>query len=211
MADDLTHPQVLALFRDKPLDFPPGQQFRYSNSGYYLLGMIIERSSGKSYGSYIEELTKSAGLNRIAYCPNDPADGHARGFRRSPGGPMPAPRVSMTHVFYAAGALCSTAADLAMWPHVLASGQVISADSYRLMTTPTPMASGGALRYGYGTIVEQLPGMTSISHPGGQIGYSAALSYYPDHKVAVAVLANLEGVNATAIVRQVADVILRTN
>jgi D-alanyl-D-alanine carboxypeptidase len=209
VADDLTHDEVLALFRDVPLNFAPGERFQYSNSGYFLLGMIIERITGRPYGAYVQqELTGPIGLKNTVYCPNSPSEGHARGFRPSPSGPVPAPPVSMTHVFYAAGSLCSSAVDLAQWAHALASGRVISADSYRQMTTADTRTSGEPLPYGYGLVPDEFFGVKAVVHPGGQIGYSAALWYYPEPDIAVAVLANSEAANAASIANQLSRIVL---
>jgi CubicO group peptidase (beta-lactamase class C family) len=209
VAEDLTHDEVVRLFRHAPLDFAPGERFRYSNSGYFLLGMIIERLTSRSYGAYVQqELIRPIGLENTMYCPNNPSEGHANGFRGSPNGPVPAPPVSMTHVFYAAGSLCSTAADLVKWAHALASGRVISTASYRQMITPDILVGGEPSPYGYGLVPEELFGVKSIVHPGGQIGFSAALFYYPDSETAVAVLTNNEAANAANIANQLSRIVL---
>ena len=209
VAEDLTHEEVVALFRDAPLHFAPGERFRYSNSGYFLLGMIIEAITGRPYGVYVEqELARPIGLEHTVYCPNNPSEGHARGFRSSADGPIPAPPVSMTHVFFSAGSLCSTAVDLVTWGHALASGRVVSAASYRRMITPDDRLGGGMLPYGYGLIPDNFFGVESIDHAGGQVGFSAALSYYPDSDIAVVVLANQEAANAAGIVNQVSRIVL---
>jgi CubicO group peptidase (beta-lactamase class C family) len=209
VAEDLTHEEVVAMFRDDPLGFAPGERFRYSNSGYFLLGMIIEAVSGRPYGAYVEqELARPIGLDHTMYCPSNPSEGHARGFRPSPNGPIPAPSVSMTHVFYSAGSLCSTAVDLVEWSHALASGRVVNAASYRQMITPDDRGGGGTLPYGYGLIPDEFFGVESITHAGGQIGFSAALSYYPGRDIVVAVLANQEGANAANIVNQLSRIVL---
>jgi CubicO group peptidase (beta-lactamase class C family) len=209
VGEDLRHEEVVALFRDTPLEFAPGERFRYSNSGYFLLGMIIEEVTGRPYGAYVEqELARPIGLEHTIYCPNNSSEGHARGFRSSPNGPIPAIPVSMTHAFFSAGSLCSTAVDLVRWAHALASGRVVKAASYRKMITPDVRVGGGALPYGYGLIPDEFFGVESIDHAGGQIGFSGALSYYPDSDIAVAVLANQEGANAASIVNRLSRIIL---
>jgi D-alanyl-D-alanine carboxypeptidase len=209
VAEDLAQDEVVAMFRDAPLDFAPGERFRYSNSGYFLLGMIIERITDRQYGTYVQqELARPIGLENIIYCPNHPSEGHAHGFRLSPSGPVPAPPVSMTHVFYAAGSLCSTAVDLVKWARALASGRVVSTASYRQMITPDILVGGEPSPYGYGLVPDELFGVKSIVHAGGQIGFSAALFYYPDSETAVAVLANNEAANAANIANQLSRIVL---
>lgn len=191
------------------LDFPPGAQFQYSNSGYFLLGMIIEAVTGQTYGEYVQQaLTRPIGLQNTIYCPNRPAEEHAHGFRPSPSGPVVAIPLSMTHVFYAAGSLCSTAVDLVKWAHALASGQVVSATSYRQMVTPGVLVGGDAVAYGYGLVPDELFGVKSIAHAGGQIGFSAALAYYPESEIAVTALANYEAANTADVVNRLSRVML---
>jgi D-alanyl-D-alanine carboxypeptidase len=204
VGQDLSQEELVALFRDEPFDFAPGERFRYNNSGYFLLGMIIERASGRSYAEYIDqEFARPLGLANTLYCPNEPAAGHAHGYRPSPNGPAPSMPMSMTHP-YSAGALCTTAADLVRWKHALADGRVVSAESFRRMVTPETLTSGAAMTYGFGLGIGDLDGERLISHSGGIFGFASVLSYFPEHGVAVAVLANSEAAPAGLIATRLA-------
>jgi D-alanyl-D-alanine carboxypeptidase len=199
VAEDLSQEQIVALFRDEPFDFAPGERFRYNNSGYFLLGTIIERVSGRPYAEYIEqEFTRPLGLDDTIYCPNEPGDGHAHGYRPSPNGPAPSMPMSMTHP-YAAGALCTTALDLVRWKNALVSGRVVNPAAYRRMITPDTLPGGRVLDYGFGLGMGALDGVERITHSGGIFGFSAVLSYYPEHDIAVAVLANNEAASTAMI------------
>jgi D-alanyl-D-alanine carboxypeptidase len=206
--EDLTPEQMVAIFRGQPFDFAPGEQFRYNNSGYFLLGMIIERASGRTYAEFVEqEFARPLGLSGTFYCPNEPAAGHAHGYRPSSGRAIPSMAMSMTHP-YAAGALCTTAVDLVRWKHALTSGRVVSADSYRRMVTPDRLPGGQALTYGFGLGLGRMDGVEMVSHTGGIFGFTSILSHFPAHDVSIAVLANSEGANPSAIATRLARAVL---
>ena len=114
---DLVPDSLVALFSGEPFDFKPGDAWRYNNSGYFLLGMIIEKVSGKSYAQYVQdEFFKPLGLNSTVYCDQAPIiKRRAQGYNPRPGGGfVNAEPLSMTQP-YAAGSLCSTVTDLAAW------------------------------------------------------------------------------------------------
>lgn len=195
MAEDLSHEEMLALFQDEPFDFAPGERWLYNNSGYYLLGMVIERASGRSYSDYLQqEFLSPLGLENTSYCPNRPGARHAGGYKPSAGGAAVADPFSMTHP-YAAGALCSTAQDLVKWNRALVEGRVVTPESYREMASAGTLASGAPLGYGYGLAIGALEGVRRVSHGGGINGFAASLSYYPEHDVTIAVLANSGAAN----------------
>lgn len=194
-SDDLTHEQMLALFRDEPFDFTPGERWKYNNSGYYLLGMVIETVTGRPYAGYLEsEFFRPLGLRHTSYCPNQPAAGHAEGYQVGSGGTTPAPALSMTHP-YAAGALCSTAEDLARWTDALTEGRAVSPESFRRMTAATVLPSGTDTGYGYGLARGKLENAQRIAHGGGIHGFVSYLSHYPEQDVTIAVLTNSTGTN----------------
>lgn len=208
MGEDLAPEELIALFRDEPFDFAPGERFLYNNSGYFLLGMIIEQVTGQAYAEYVErELLHPLGLTGITYCPNEPAAGHAHGYQPAAGGHAPSPPISMTHP-YAAGALCATASDLVRWNHALVSGRVVRPESYRRMTTPDTLTSGEATAYGFGLGLGSLEGVRLVSHTGGIPGFSAVLSYFPERDLSIAVLTNNQAANAGMLGARMSRVVL---
>lgn len=195
---DLTHEELVALFRDEPLDFEPGAKYLYNNSGYYLLGMIIEQLTGQSYADYLAEtFFRPLGLEATSYCDDTALVKHrARGYAQGGDGLVNAAPMSMTQPF-AAGALCSTALDLVRWQEALAGGAVVSEASYRAMTTPATLNDGAPVGYGFGlSLGRKLEGRPLIGHGGGIFGFVTSLSYLPDEGLTVVVLVNTErGVN----------------
>lgn len=180
-----TPEQLVSLFRDKPLDFAPGEKFSYSNSGYVLLGYLIEKISGHSYAQFVQEnLFTPLGMKDSGYDDTNFAIivRRASGYVPGSDGPMNAGFVSIA---FSAAALYSTTEDLLRWEQGLFGGKVLSEASLRKMTTPF---KGD---YAFGLSVSTLKGRKAISHGGDIQGFSASLVYYPEDKLTVAVLGNL--------------------
>ena len=193
-ADDMTPLEVVGLVARDTFDFAPGTRLSYTNTGYALLGLVIERVSGLPYAEYVRrELFAPLGLRHTSYCPSRPQGAEwASGYAPQDDGVIvSAEYLSMTHP-YAAGALCSTVGDLVAWQHALAAGRVVSAGSYARMTTPETLASGERLTYGYGLVVIQYLGHRLIMHEGGINGFSASLLRFPVDSLDVVVLCNTE-------------------
>jgi len=116
MTLDLSDEELVALFKDEPFDFPPGEKFLYNNSGFYLLGMIIEKASGETYRGYLNtHLFGPLGLNGSSYCDERPIiQGRAEGYEQVDGELVNDAYLSMNQPG-AAGALCSTVPDLISW------------------------------------------------------------------------------------------------
>lgn len=189
--ESLSREGLLAFTRGRPLLFSPGERHQYSNMGYLLLGMVIERASGRSYAEYVRAaLEAPLGLASISECPDTPAPRHARGYRITDDGLGPARAISMTQHF-SAGGLCATAEDLVRWSHALIAGHVVSAASVREMTTP-PAVRSGTTPYGFGLGMGDPGGVHRISHTGLIAGFASELAYYPEHDLAIAVLFNTE-------------------
>ncbi len=193
MALPFTPDSLIAIFAAAPFDFEPGTAYRYNNSGYVLLGRIIERLTGESYAAHIErELIPRAGLQDTRYCPDVPAGpADAKGYGRAGAPPTPARSLSMTSP-YAAGALCSTVFDLARWQDALTSGRVVTAASYAAMTSPDTLADGTRMAYGFGLGTGRDGAHRVVSHNGGINGFVSSLTWLPDDSVTIAILVNTE-------------------
>ena len=203
---DLAPDSLVALFVNEPFDFKPGEKWLYDNSGYFLLGMIIEKLSGKPYGQYLQdEFFTPLKLKSTIYCDQPPLIRHrAQGYAPRPGGGfINAEPLSMTQP-YAAGSLCSTVNDLAAWTLALSSGKVVSPASYKLMTTPGTLNDGKPLTYGFGLGVGTLGGHRQVSHNGGINGFISELHHYPDDSLITVVLTNTGALAAVQLERVIA-------
>jgi CubicO group peptidase (beta-lactamase class C family) len=187
-ATPTTPEKLVARFRDKPLDFQPGEKWSYSNSGYVLLGYLLEKISGKSYQDFIQDnFFKPLGMTDSGYDSNAAIiPRRASGYTPSPNGMVNAGYIDMT-VPFSAGAIYSTTEDLLRWEQALFGGKVLSAASLKKMTTPFKQD------YAFGLEVRTEHGHTAISHGGGIEGFNTQMSYYPDDKLTIIVLGNLNG------------------
>lgn len=196
-----TSEQLVARFRDKPLNFQPGESWEYSNSGYALLGYLIEKISGESYKDFVQEnLFTPLGMKNSGYDLNAPIiERRAAGYAPGPEGPVNAGYIDMS-IPFSAGALYSTTGDLLRWEQGLFGGKVLSPASLKKMTTPFKND------YAFGLGVRVVDGHTLIEHGGGIEGFNTQLSYYPDDKLTVIVLANLNGGAPSDIAAKLASV-----
>jgi CubicO group peptidase (beta-lactamase class C family) len=188
---DLPHDSLLATVKNDSLQFEPGSHFYYNNTGYYLLGMILERVTGRPYGDYLKDaLFVPNGLTSTLYCSTAPIIKHrAQGYDARPTGLVNTDYISMDLPF-AAGSLCSTVGDLATWTRLLHSGRLVSAASFASMTTPVKLTSGRPMQYGFGLSIDTLGPHRRVHHGGGINGFISELAYYPDDSLTVVVLSN---------------------
>jgi D-alanyl-D-alanine carboxypeptidase len=188
---DLTPRQIVAFVDKDTFDFAPGTGWRYNNTGYVLLGMIIEKITGEPYASYLQhDLFTPLGLRQTSYCPSRPTDpSFADGYSSAGGTVKPAEFLSMTHPF-SAGALCSTVRDLVIWQRALVGGRVVNAKSYALMTTADTLNNGKRLNYGFGLVPGMLGTHKSVGHGGGVNGFTTSSIFFPDDTVNVVVFSN---------------------
>jgi CubicO group peptidase (beta-lactamase class C family) len=189
--EDIPVDQLIALFRGKPFDFEPGEKWSYNNSGYVLLGAIIEKLSGKTYEDFIEqEIFKPAGMDHSRY--GNPAEivaGRAYGYDKDDETYRNASYLSMTQP-YAAGALMSTVDDLSRWNRALTGGTLLRGPSFTRMVTPARLRSGISTGYGYGLGAFDFYGHRLIEHGGDIDGFTAYTLTVPEDRLFIAVLSN---------------------
>jgi CubicO group peptidase (beta-lactamase class C family) len=183
-----TAEQLVERFRDKPLDFQPGEKWSYSNSGYVLLGYLIEKITGESYAQFVQEnIFKPLGMEDSGYDSNTAIiPDRASGYVSGPNGLANAGYINMT-IPFSAGGLYSTTGDLLRWQQSLFSGKLLSPASLKEMTTPFKND------YAFGLRVHRVNGHEVIDHGGGIEGFNTMLAYYPEDKLTVVVLGNVNG------------------
>jgi len=205
----LTPEALVASFRDAPFEFEPGTRWAYSNSNYVVLGLILERVTGKRYADLLaERITRPLGLTSTFYCGNQPTrPEEAAGYRVLAGRIVPALPIDMSTPF-AAGGICSSVVDLVRWAYALRTGRVVPAALYAEMTTPATLADGKRVPYGFGLAIVELDGRLRVGHGGGIHGFVSHLLTFPADDLTVAVLVNTEGPAAQAGARAVARIAL---
>jgi CubicO group peptidase (beta-lactamase class C family) len=201
---DLKPIEVANLIAGKPLEFEPGSQFKYSNTNYILLGMLIEKVTGRTYAENLESsIAKPLGLADTRYSRDDAlTPRHARGYdRESSGQWVPMKPMSMTQPF-AAGAIESTVDDLAKWTQALADGKAVDSKLLERAWTPYKPTESPS-DYGYGWFIRTDSGERWIGHNGGINGFQSAAVWIPEKRVFVAILRNGFG-GAETLLRRLA-------
>ena len=180
--------ETVSHFRDKPLEFEPGTEYRYSNSGFILLAYLIERVSGQTYSDFLQErILKPLGMKDSGVESNGPIVlNRASGYADGDDGFVNAAYLSMPSSI-GSGALYSTTEDLLRWTQGLFGGKLLKASSLEKMLTPFKEG------YGLGVEISKEKDVKVIVHGGSIEGFTALLAYYPDEKMTLVVLANLEG------------------
>jgi CubicO group peptidase (beta-lactamase class C family) len=191
-AHALGHREMTRLFASRiAQEFPPGETWAYSNTGYLLLGDVIERVSGQSYWEFLRtRMFEPAGMHATRSSePRSVIRGRATGYGWNGGGFENRPALSENA--YSAGAVASTIADMARWAIALRGGLISNASRDQLWT-PLTVTRGPIppFNYGFGWVVDRERGRRAVLHSGGTPGFSSAIRHSPDDDVTVIVLAN---------------------
>jgi CubicO group peptidase (beta-lactamase class C family) len=184
---------LVNLIKKDPYDFNPGEQWRYDNSGYFLLGYIISKVSGKSYAQFLKDNffdplhMNNTGVHYAGIKLENEAKGYGRNGDKYP----EALNWDMSWAG-GAGALYSTVDDLLKWNEALHAGKVVSKKSLAAMQTPVVLKNGqeASSRYGYGLGLGKYRGEDIVGHSGGLHGFITQLSYYPEEKLTVVMFSN---------------------
>src|SRR5581483_6804406 len=209
-AVQFTHQDFLAMMKGEQPLFPPAELWRYNNSGFYLLGMIIEKVTGETYADYmLNHIFKPLGMESTRYCDaRSIVKNRAAGYISSGGQLVNADTMTWNTPF-AGGGLCSTVSDLVTWQHALNGGRVLSAAGLALMRAPTVLKDGTHVDYGMGTRLGELQGHRIVGHTGTGGGFNNVLEYYPDDDLTIVVLTNSEsGITALDIAGRIARAVL---
>lgn len=187
-----TTAELITVFKDLPSRSAPGEAWAYSNSGYVLLGAILEAVTGKPWHQVVEEGTvRPLGLRAIGYGDQHEASpAAAQGYTAGPAGLALSARSTHMSLRHAAAGLAGTAGEVAGWTHALHHGQVVSPDLYAQMTAPTILPDGRPVPYGLGVAFADVRGRRVVRHDGRVAGFNNESLYIPSHDVVVVVLTN---------------------
>lgn len=193
---DLTTEELVAVFADEPVDFAPGESWSYNNSGYVLLGAIIEQVTDQAWNEYIRErLLAPLGVDSTdAYPDSAVVEGRVPGYAGPADEPQNASYLSMTQP-HAAGALMSTAIDVDRWQRGLHGGEVLDDSMYQRMISADEVAADvrNAQSYGYGLMTADWMGHPVIHHGGGINGFTTFALWLPEERLSIVVLTNRAG------------------
>jgi len=206
---DYTEEEILTKITALPLQFEPGEQWSYSNSGYLLLGYIIKNITGKFYGealkSYIFEPLKMKTARIINEA--DIIQNRASGYRLVAGELKNQEYVSPSLNTHADGALYLSVLDLAQWDAGLYSNKLFSADELGTMWSPVKLKDGTSYPYGFGWFIEELNNQKVVEHTGAWQGFEANISRYIDDKLTVVVFSNLSEFKLDLVAHNIAGIL----
>ncbi|MGZ5190174.1 MAG: serine hydrolase [Flavisolibacter sp.] len=194
IAGDVTPLQMIDFFKNQPMRFAPGTRWEYSNSGYYILGYIIEKITGKPYGEYLEEnIFKLLGMSNSSFASDiriikNRADGYTKNENNKFEN---AAYISMTHP-YAAGSILSTVEDLFKWQQAVQFYKLIKKENVEKAFSRYKLIDGKETNYGYGWRLGYIQESPSLWHGGLVNGFIAMSMYLPKENVFVAVFTNCE-------------------
>jgi D-alanyl-D-alanine carboxypeptidase len=190
MSHPVTPRQIVDRWASAPLDFQPGTQWQYSNTGYVVAGMIVEKVSGEPLLQFLQEnIFRPLAMHPIdqdlAVGPGFPA-----GYRRNALGPVRVETPAARGWLYAAGELAMSASDLARWDIARIDRALLPASDWTLQETPLHLADGSSTGYGLGVFAGERGGHLRIEHGGEAVGFLSENIVYPNDRIAIVVLVN---------------------
>ena len=210
MSRPTTPQNIVNGWAKKPLDFAPGDQWQYSNTGYVVAGMIAEKVSGEPLVSFLSRrIFKPLGMTSVHEQDDTNTPAFPAGYGRYALGPVRQVTPPARGWLYAAGELSMTAADLAKWDIARINRSLIPADDWAAQETEVKLNDGKGTGYGLGVSVRPANGHRAVRHTGEAVGFLSANTVFPDDRAAVVVLTNTWSSGAyTRIARDIANVIL---
>ena len=202
---DMSPTELIDVFKNEPMDFDPGEEYRYNNSAYIILGHIIEVVSGKTYGDFVEQqIFQKLGMKNSHYgSMSKIIKNRASGYQPTDDGFRNADYLSLT-LPYAAGSIMSCVDDMLLWEQALHKNTLISEKSKQLAFTNGALNNGDPIYYGYGFSVDEINGTPTIEHGGGIFGYETYGVYVPSEDLYIIVLTNRNGQGPSDVTIEIA-------
>lgn len=209
---ELKPKELIDIFKNEPIEFNPGDKFKYNNSGYFLLGYIIEIVSGMSYSEYLtESFFKPLGLTDTYYeNPEIILINRVNGYQLKDNMIINAPYLNMSQP-YAAGSLISTVDDLKKWYFSVMEGRVLKNETTERAFSRYKLNNGDKSPYGYGWFIDNIEQTDIIWHSGGINGFRANSIFIPENNVLVLVLSNNMNNPSIQIARKIAKIAIEND
>ena len=200
--------EILGLVKDAPLRFEPGTRWEYSNTNYFLLGMVIEKVSGKSYPDYMRErIFKPLGMTSTVINTSGLTIKNAATGYNFAGGKWEKGKLDDPSQPFAAGAIVSTPADMAKWAIAVSEGKLLKKTSWDEAFAPGKLADGKPTNYGFGWETGKIGDVNYLAHSGGIGGFGSYHIRFPAENLSIVVLTNTPG-RATGLAQEIAGVYL---
>jgi len=204
---DLTPLELIDFFKNEPIDFVPGEEYKYNNSGYVILGYIIEKLTGQSYANFVEEqIFEKLGMKASQYSSyNEVIKNRASGYHNQDGY-INNRKISFT-LTYSAGSLMSNTNDMFKWQEAIKNNLLISKETTEKVFTNYSLNNGGLINYGYGWQIKAINNIRSFEHSGFIFGFKSMGVYLPDSDIYVIGLNNCDCNSPTKITRKIAELV----
>lgn len=201
---------MVNFFKDEPADFAPGEKFAYNNSGYVLLGYIIELISGDSYENFIQQnIFAKSGMHNSGYASDRKViKNRAYGYHRKDYGYVNKTVISFS-VPFSSGSLMSTSSDMLLWQTALNKNLLLNANSTKKLFTNYTLSNGETISYGYGWHLRNINGVATREHGGSVFGFKSMGVYIPEKDIYVIGLSNCDCISPTELTRDIAALALK--
>ncbi|MBK7320766.1 serine hydrolase domain-containing protein [Candidatus Villigracilis affinis] len=206
---DFVVQELIDFFKYQPMVSAPGKRWAYNNSGYILLGAIVEKITGQTYGEFIQQnIFEPLGMEHSYYDnPSQIIPQRVAGYDKSTNGFVNAAYISMTQP-YAAGALASTIDDLALWDTALYTEKLLKLETLKQAHISYQLLDGSPTAYGFGWMISEYAGHRVIEHSGGIHGFRSHTIRLPDDHAFVAVLSNNGGKSPQSLVFKISALVI---
>lgn len=201
--------ELIDFFKNEPADFQPGEKFEYNNSGYAILGYIIELVAKETYENFIQKnIFEKAGMkhsryaNDIAVIPN-----RAYGYQKKSNQYVNKTKISFS-IPYASGSLMSTLDDMLRWQNALNQNLLLKASSVKKAFEKSNLKNGDVVNYGYGWHLLNINGIPTREHGGSIFGFKTMAVYIPIEDIYVVGLSNCDCNSPTQVTRDIAKLVL---
>ncbi|TKC12059.1 beta-lactamase family protein [Pedobacter polaris] len=202
---DLSPKELIDFFKNEPADFAPGEKFDYNNSGYIVLGYILELISGETYENYIKKnIFEKIGMNHSRYA-SDVAviNNRAYGYNKKEYGYVNKSKISFS-IPFSSGSLMSTADDMLKWQNALNHNLLLTAKTAKKAFTTYKLNNGEEFTYGYGWHIKEIDGTPTREHGGSIFGFKTMGVYIPSEDIYIIGLSNCDCNSPTQLIRDIA-------
>lgn len=206
---EMSPKMMIDFFKDEPVDFLPGEKFEYNNSGYILLGYIIELTSSVSFEDFVKEnIFKKIGMDQSYYASDRKIiKDRAYGYQKKESGYVNKTIINYS-VPYASGALMSSLSDMLKWQNALNENVLLKSESLKKAFSKYKLKNGEEITYGYGWHIKAIDGSESREHGGSIFGFKTMAVYIPSEDIYVLGMTNCDCYSPTKIVQEIAKLVL---
>jgi CubicO group peptidase (beta-lactamase class C family) len=208
---EMTPKMMVDFFKNEPVDFAPGEKFDYNNSGYVLLGYIIELVSGEEYEEFIQKnIFDKAGMTKSYYASDRKViPKRAYGYQKKEYGYVNKTQINFS-IPFSSGSLMSTVGDMLKWQNALNQNLLVNEETIKKAFTKYILNNGQEFTYGYGWHLRDINGIPTRQHGGSVFGFKSMGVYIPSEDIYVIGLSNCDCNSPTQVTEDIASLVMKT-